>query len=224
MMASSFGKPLRSGSRTCRSGLPPATQAAAGERQPRRASVRDQAPLGSGERGQTRANRVRELVQVHVLPCRRVHRRAHLRQHRRTADDGEGAAGVDERADADRRVDVGTGLAAQLRRAAAEGAGSLALAEDGGGYRQQTAQHTPSTDQFAPADGLAHRSVLLGSCVTMPHGRRVVKDPRPRLSVTGQRRHHDDHDGTMHTMDNFRDSSCPSSHRGHPDKPSIMRA
>ncbi len=29
MTASSFGKPVRFGSRTCRSGLPPATQAAA---------------------------------------------------------------------------------------------------------------------------------------------------------------------------------------------------
>ena len=111
-----------------------------GERQPRRATVGDEAPLGSGEHGQTRADGFRELVEVHVLPCRRVHRRPHLRQHRRTADDGEGAAGVDERAHADRRVDVRARLKpGGGRRSERWGAGSLAFAEHGARDCEQTA-------------------------------------------------------------------------------------
>ena len=107
MMTSSFGKPRRFGMRTCRSGLPPATQAAVAMRQRRGAAAGDDAPLGAGQLGEAGADRLGELVEVHVVLRGRVHRRAHFRQHRRTADDGEGAAGVDQRPDADRRVDVG---------------------------------------------------------------------------------------------------------------------
>ena len=111
MIASSFGKPVRFGIRTCRSGLPPATHAAVACVRPP-SSRRHQSPLGPRQRRQPRANRLRQFVEVHVFLRRRVHRRAHLRQHRRAADDRERAARVDQRAHADGLVEVRAGVKA----------------------------------------------------------------------------------------------------------------
>ena len=65
------------------------------------------APLGAGELGQPLADGLHHLVQVGMLLVRGALRRPHLRQLDRSADDRQGAAAVDQRADADRLVDVG---------------------------------------------------------------------------------------------------------------------
>ena len=72
------------------------------------------------------------------------------------------------------------------RRSGRWSAGSLALAEDGARHRQQTAEHAAAADQLTPADGLAHRGGLLGSCVTMPHAMAGVKTTGSGLRVSGK--------------------------------------
>ena len=52
--------------RTCRSGLPPATQAAVACVSAAEQPVRDQAPLRAGQLGEARADRLGQLVEVHV--------------------------------------------------------------------------------------------------------------------------------------------------------------
>ncbi len=134
------------------------------QRQPGRASIRHEPPLGAGECREPRAHRFRELVEMHVLLSRLVHRHADLRQHRRAADDRECAARVDERADADRLIDVRP----EPERVRACRPGGR---RRGGGLRrgfqetresQHAAQHSPTAEQLtASDDGIAHRAILL---------------------------------------------------------------
>ena len=163
MMASSFGKPLRFGRRTCRSGLPPATHAAAASVRRGGASVRDHAPLGAGQRREPRADRLGQLVEVHVLLSGRIHRRPHLRQHRRSADDGEGPASVDQRPHADGLVDVGDSGVKPGRRGSHRRCGGLRLRSRGGRQRHQASKNAASSNQIPAGDaGLAHSGALLG--------------------------------------------------------------
>ena len=59
------------------------------------------AELGLGEFSEARANAGHHLIDVYVMLSGLSHRRANLGQHGAAADDGEGAAGVDERLDSD---------------------------------------------------------------------------------------------------------------------------
>ncbi len=79
----------------------------------RRAAGADHAPLGAGQLREPLADRRHQLVQLRVLLVRRALRRAHLRQLDRAADDRQRAAAVDQRADADRFVDVAAPAAAR---------------------------------------------------------------------------------------------------------------
>ncbi len=116
MMTSSFGKPARFGIRTCRSGLPPATHAAVAcvnaAEHPAVTSPHS-APVSAASRAPIDFSK---LIEMHVLARRRVHRRAHFRQHQRSADDRERAARVDDGLHADRSIDVGGGTRRVLRR------------------------------------------------------------------------------------------------------------
>ena len=85
----------------------PARDAGGGRvRQARRTAGRDHAPFRLRQFRQPRADRRHQFVEVHVLLRGRVDGRPHLRQHERPADDGERAARVDQRAHADRLIDV----------------------------------------------------------------------------------------------------------------------
>ena len=107
MMTSSLAKPARFGMRTCRSGLPPATHAAVACDIAAAHPGAHHAPLGAGQLGQALADRVHQLVDLHVLLVGRDLGRAHFGQLHRAADDRQRAAAVDQRADANRLVDVG---------------------------------------------------------------------------------------------------------------------
>ena len=120
MMASSFGKPRQVRQPDVQVRIAAGDARGGRERQRGRAAVRDHAPLGAGQRREPRADRLGQLVEVHVLLRGRVHRRPHLRQHRRSADDREGAAGVD--AAAARRCASIDGSGRRRRLAALTGA------------------------------------------------------------------------------------------------------
>ena len=99
--------------------------------QARRTAGRDHAPFRLRQFREPRADRRHQLVEVHVLLRGRVDGRADLRQHERAADDGERAARVDQRAHADRLVDV-LARAKLRRRARLRGArGSRGVAVEG---------------------------------------------------------------------------------------------
>ena len=70
------------------------------------AARRDQPPLGAGDRRQVPAHRLGQLVELREVAVGGVHGGHHLRQLHRAAEDGEGAAAVDDRLHADRLVDV----------------------------------------------------------------------------------------------------------------------
>ena len=109
MMTSSFAKPRKSGMRTCRSGLPPATHAAwhaYGGGTPV-VTMPHSAPVSSASRLPAASM---QLVERDVLAIGQHLRGAHLRQLDGAADDGDCAATVDDSAHAKRLVDVGCGL------------------------------------------------------------------------------------------------------------------
>ena len=156
--------------RTCRSGLPPATQAAvAWVRAAEQPEVTrpHSAPVSVG---QSRADRLRQLVEVDVVLGGRVHGRAHLGQHRGSAQDRVRAPRVDERTHADRLVDVRADAQAHARgrrhRGRRRGRGRLADEELGEGR-----EHRPEVRPYGTARGerFLHSSwvLLLGSLVGM---------------------------------------------------------
>ena len=75
-------------------------------RQRRSAARRHHSPFRCRQFGQAGTDCRHQFIQVHMVLRRRVDRPAHLRQHERTTDDGEGAARVDERAHADGLIDL----------------------------------------------------------------------------------------------------------------------
>ena len=77
-----------------------------GVRHARRAARGHQGPLRAGQFGQAARHAFHQLVQNDVMLPAGIHGRPHFRQFERTADDGQGAAAVDQRPDADRLVDI----------------------------------------------------------------------------------------------------------------------
>ena len=69
-------------------------------RQRGRAAGGDEPPLGARESGQARADRFGQLVEMHVVGSGRIHGSAHFGQHQRAADNGVGAAGINQRSNA----------------------------------------------------------------------------------------------------------------------------
>ena len=104
------------------------------------ASGSDDAPLGAGELGEALADALHQLVDLDVLAGGGFLGGADLGQLERAADDGEGAAAVDERAHADGAVDVGTD---------AQGAGV------GGGGAGGGAKESGEGGEAAPSEQLA---------------------------------------------------------------------
>jgi hypothetical protein len=119
-------------------------------RQRRRTPRCDEPPLSAGQRRQSRADGLGQLVEMHVLACGGIHGRAHFGQHQRSADDREGAAGVDDGLDAyrsihvrraaprvlrgfgrrdERRLDAGEGRQTEQRGEVASAAQQIAAAE-----------------------------------------------------------------------------------------------
>ena len=136
--------------RTCRSGLPPATQAAVAcdmaAAQPA-LTMPHSAPVSSAE---PLADRVHHLVEVRVLLVRRALRRAHLRQLDRAADDRQRAAAVDQRPDADGLVDVRLDRCRQPpRRASPDRAAAL-----GAGTTEPAPNRPAQAEQVAAVEGL----------------------------------------------------------------------
>jgi hypothetical protein len=74
------------------------------------ATRRDHSPFRTGQLSQPVANRIRQFVQLDEVLRRRIHRGAHFGQFDRCSDDREGAPAIDDRVDADRLVDFGSGL------------------------------------------------------------------------------------------------------------------
>ena len=101
-----FRKPGQIGNAHVPIGIPAGDARRRRVRQRRRAARRHHAPFRFRQLGEAGADPRHQLVEVDVVLRRGVDRRAHFRQHERAADDGEGAARVDERPHADGLIDV----------------------------------------------------------------------------------------------------------------------
>ena len=115
MITSSLAKPVEVRDADVEVGVAAGDAGGGGVGERGRAARGDQPPLRAGQRGQAAADGLRQLVEVHVVLGGGRHGLAHLGQHRGAADDRERAAGVDDRPDADRLVDVGTDAQAHPR-------------------------------------------------------------------------------------------------------------
>ena len=139
--------------RTCRSGFPPVTHAAVVCAMPAAQPDGDQAhsaPVNSASR---RADAIHQFVEHHVMLATGIHGRAHFRQFERAANDGQGAAAIDQRTHADRLVDI---------RAEAKFAGhcgrSRRRADANPEERLGGGEHSTAAEQVAAAERSSSRN------------------------------------------------------------------
>ncbi len=172
----------------CFSGLPPGETRRCRVRDRRRAAGCDDAEFGAGELAEPRADGVHQLVQLHHPPGRFRLRGLDDGQLERSAVDRQCAGAVDERAHADRLVDVRPDLErADHRRRCGRGGRRLGrsgpdpLAKQERGKREETA----SPEQVAPSQpgrrllerlNQRTRHKLLFLCVSVRRAQSLARD------------------------------------------------
>ena len=117
-----------------------------GVRHCRRAPGGDDAPFRAGQLRQARSHALHQLVQLHHVLGGRIHGRANLGQFERSAVHRQRPGAVDEGADANRLIDVGS----DAQRAGPERAGSRPLGRRLAQKRKR--QHTAALEEIAPGE------------------------------------------------------------------------
>ena len=139
----------------------PARHACGGDvLQPRGAARRHHAPLRAGQLGEPLADGVGQFVYLHVVPRRRIHRGTDLGTLHGSADDCKRPAAVDDRFNADRLVDLRSGLE-RTDRGRPLCVGFYDAQEDRHG------EHVPDLEQLTPRDTVVQFFSHDFSCFTL---------------------------------------------------------